>query len=80
MFGKEVEFPVKFPALDLKQLCAKLHSREISHVPDSAFDLLYCCLDINPNARISAAEALNHPFLNDDFEQKTESPLSNSPK
>lgn len=63
MYGKIVEFPTKFPALDLKHLCTQLHSRDISHIPDSAFDLLRCCLNVNPNYRISAEEALKHPFF-----------------
>ena len=31
--------------------------------PDSAYDLLNRLLDMNPHTRISADEALNHPFL-----------------
>ena len=32
-------------------------------VPDSTFDLLSKLLDLNPYTRITAAEALNHPFF-----------------
>ncbi len=34
-------------------------------VPDSAYDLLYSCLDLSPRRRITAESALLHPFLND---------------
>ncbi|XP_065916920.1 cell division cycle 7-related protein kinase-like isoform X2 [Dysidea avara] len=33
--------------------------------PDSAYDLLKRCLDLNPATRITATEALCHPFLKD---------------
>eukprot|EP00117_Sycon_ciliatum_P043335 scpid99554/ scgid31391/ Probable serine/threonine-protein kinase cdc7; Cell division control protein 7 len=32
-------------------------------VPDSAYDLLRRCLDLNPLTRITASQALSHPFL-----------------
>ena len=32
-------------------------------VPDSAFDLLSRLLDLNPHSRITADQALKHPFL-----------------
>lgn len=32
-------------------------------LPDSAFDLLYKCLDVNPKTRLTASLALEHPFL-----------------
>ena len=33
------------------------------YVPRSAYDLLEKCLDLNPETRITANEALNHPFF-----------------
>ena len=33
------------------------------NVPDSAFDLLYRCLDLNPATRITAEVALQHSFI-----------------
>ena len=36
-----------------------------SDVPDVAFDLLKRLLDPNPDTRITAAEALQHPFICD---------------
>ena len=67
LFGKTVEFPQEFPALNLNLLCTSLQSRDISDIPLSAFDLLSKCLDVNPNTRISAKEALQHPFLKDEI-------------
>lgn len=32
-------------------------------IPDSAYDLLYKCLELNPSERITAQQALQHPFL-----------------
>lgn len=34
-------------------------------IEDTAFELLERCLDLNPHTRITAAEALNHPFFKD---------------
>ena len=34
-------------------------------LPESAYDLLYKCLEINPVKRVTAQEALQHPFLAD---------------
>ena len=32
------------------------------NVPESAYELLYRCLDLNPATRITADQALSHPF------------------
>ena len=32
-------------------------------LPESAYDLLYKCLELNPSKRITAQDALEHPFL-----------------
>ena len=63
LFEKQVEFPEEFPAWDLPRLCQKLNSRNIGNIPSEAFDLLQRCLELNPATRISATEALKHPFL-----------------
>ena len=36
-----------------------------NQVPDSAYDLLYRCLDLNPATRITAELALQHSFMVD---------------
>ena len=37
-----------------------------NRIPDSAYDLLYKCLNLNPATRISAELALQHSFIVDD--------------
>lgn len=55
------------PVMDLRSIC--LHIRQMGKsklqlvIPDEAFDLLSRMLDPNPNTRISAADALEHPWL-----------------
>ena len=36
-------------------------------VPESAYDLLQRCLDLSPFTRITATEALQHPFITDNL-------------
>ena len=47
----------KFPGENLRNL--------VNRIDDVGFDLLSRMLQMNPNSRISAADALNHPFLKD---------------
>ena len=54
------------PALNLKDVCLKLRN-DCAQIDDSAFDLLDKLLDPNPNSRITAADALNHPFLHNPY-------------
>jgi len=69
--GKQLDCRPACPAVDLKQLCSNLHhrnTRSAAHtddIPDSAFDLLHRLLDLNPFSRITAADALKHPFVAD---------------
>jgi cell division control protein 7 len=56
--------PQNIPKTPLKDLCNKLTSRK-EQIPDSAFHLLERCLDLNPSSRITAKEALNHPFFHE---------------
>jgi cell division control protein 7 len=60
--GKTVQFPHEVSATDLQYLCEKLNGNQLK-IPPLAFDLLRKTLDLNPFSRISAQEALNHPFL-----------------
>lgn len=43
---------------------AKLNPRGFELVPDTAYDFLDKCLTLNPEERITARQALKHPFLN----------------
>ena len=43
--------------------CHSQTSRCCWSAPSSAYDLLKRCLDLNPNTRITASQALDHPFF-----------------
>jgi len=63
--NRTIKFPCDphdIPKTPLKDLCNKLTSRT-EQMPDSAFHLLERCLDLNPSSRITAKEALKHPFF-----------------
>lgn len=73
--GKRLTTTTRKAPMDLAALCltlrgldspqqrtGTLHSSWFS-VPHSAFDLLYKLLDPNPFTRITAENALSHPFL-----------------
>lgn len=55
------------PACDFKQVCESLRSSvphaPLTGVPDSAYDLLDRLLDPHPLKRITAEQALKHPFI-----------------
>jgi len=68
--GKQLDCRPASAAVDLKQLCSTLRHRTQStsyanDIPDSAFDLLHRLLDLNPFSRVTAANALKHPFVAD---------------
>lgn len=46
-----------------KQLVGKLNPHEVDSIPDCAFDFLDKCLQLDASLRITASEALEHPFL-----------------
>ncbi|KAL3693650.1 hypothetical protein R1sor_007301 [Riccia sorocarpa] len=54
----------KFPPITIKEWCEK-HSRRSDlkgKVPSELFDLLERCLDVDPDSRITADQALSHQF------------------
>ncbi|XP_053202524.1 uncharacterized protein LOC128387359 [Panonychus citri] len=55
--------PKKIPPLDLKILCCQLQGNNRLEIDDSAFDLLNRLLEPNPKRRLTASEALKHPFI-----------------
>lgn len=48
---------------DWKDMCCKLYPSNPNEFPDSVYDLLHKLLQIDFRKRISAQEALEHPFL-----------------
>ena len=75
--GKELIMSPTIPAVDFRIMCLKLRGCYDSsskaktdntkdnwnNVPSSAWDLLAKTIHPNPEVRITAAEALLHPFL-----------------
>ena len=62
--GRRVRFPEEQEGMDLKELVIKLNPFwEELEVDDNAFDLLRKLMEPVPSKRISAAEALEHPFF-----------------
>lgn len=51
------------PPLDFKTLCERLRGNIVMDINDSAYDLLNRLLEPDPFKRISATDALNHPFF-----------------
>nr|6YA7_A Chain A, Cell division cycle 7-related protein kinase,Cell division cycle 7-related protein kinase,Cell division cycle 7-related protein kinase [Homo sapiens] len=67
-FGKSILCSKEVPAQDLRKLCERLRGAGAggwNEVPDEAYDLLDKLLDLNPASRITAEEALLHPFFKD---------------
>ncbi|XP_014208602.1 cell division cycle 7-related protein kinase isoform X2 [Copidosoma floridanum] len=72
--GKKLMFGSDIPEINLATLCLKLQERNrakqppvervYKSYPDEAYELLGRLLDINFKTRITAEEALLHPFLN----------------
>jgi len=60
--NRRVVFPQEYPPQDLKELCNRLSTREYQ-MPESAFDLLRKCLELSASSRITAEQALQHPFF-----------------
>ncbi|CAD8059761.1 unnamed protein product [Paramecium sonneborni] len=69
-----------------KKCMINLDTLNIFQTPQSAIDLISQMLQIDPKTRISASQALEHPFFNDSFQdrklkfQSSKKPLSNNSK
>jgi cell division control protein 7 len=61
--NRKVSLNFHAPKSDWKQLCSKLRGNSVLPISDDVYNLLSRCLDINPNTRITAGEALKHKFL-----------------
>ena len=70
--GKTVSSSPYLPPLDLRQVCSSFQrnycneddiSQPVTDFEDSAYDLLLRLLDLNSKSRITAAEALQHPYF-----------------
>ncbi|PRP85956.1 cell division cycle 7-related protein kinase-like [Planoprotostelium fungivorum] len=66
ILGRKVTFPIDVEATDLRVLCESLNRERSYKLPDSAFDLLGKCMELNFERRITCADALRHPFLNEE--------------
>jgi cell division control protein 7 len=64
--GPRVKFPPEKCSMDMKDLCHKLnpyiHGLELD---DCVFDLLAKMMEPIPSKKITATEALHHPFFNE---------------
>ena len=63
LFSIRISELPQFQSNSIEFVCKKLHPEGFDEFPSSAYDLLTQCLKINPYHRITAAEALEHPFL-----------------
>jgi len=63
--GRKIQFPTEQEKTNFKELCIRLSGQREYIIPDSAYDLLAKCLELNPIKRISATECLRHPFFNE---------------
>ena len=62
--ARKLRFPEETPGYKMKDLCTRLNpSIDEMDVDPSAFDLLEKMLEPIPSKRITAAQALEHPFL-----------------
>ena len=79
--GKKLVCSEKCPSVDLRHMCERLRKsaliakygrrvEERVRFPDSAYDLLERMMDIDAMTRITAADALSHPFLKGITEEK----------
>ncbi len=60
----------------LREVCAALRSHDAEPVPESCIDLLARMLDPDPAMRITASDALCHPFFAEDPEDPVYKQLS----
>jgi cell division control protein 7 len=61
--GRVLELPEEKEPLVLKDVCLQLRRNISPEMPDSVWHLLTRCLTLDPGQRITASEALLHPFI-----------------
>ncbi|KAI9103296.1 kinase-like domain-containing protein [Phlyctochytrium arcticum] len=59
----ETNIPSVGAPIPLNELCQRLHRHGAKNIPPEGYDLLSRLLCLNPDQRITAAEAVQHPFL-----------------
>ncbi|XXQ37422.1 non-specific serine/threonine protein kinase [Plasmodiophora brassicae] len=62
--NRSISLPERIPARSWRDLRQFLDGGSRDDLPDTLFDLLDRCLEPKPGSRITAAEALKHPFFN----------------
>jgi serine/threonine protein kinase len=63
--GRKFTSSIDYAKVPLKELCEKLSSVK-RKIPNSAYDLLERCLDLNPYTRITAKDAMSHFFFKEE--------------
>lgn len=66
MVGKDPYFSSSTKETIIKNFLGQISYADLPFISPKAMDLMKKLLDLDPNTRPSAQEALNHPFLYND--------------